>query len=226
MNEQPLETQRPDPAASIQPHRGTLILVLGILSLVVCNLLGIFAWIMGRNDLAAMRAGRMDRSGQTMTNIGQILGIIGTVLIGVSVLMGGIGLVIASLAFVRYREAKSQAYSEMFAEVEKVNKEDRAWDAREDAKASTARAQIKHIDESVQIYKLERDEFPATLQELTRPNNDQPAMLTSHDLIDPWKRPYKYDPAGPRNKGLQPDIWTDGPQGDGIGRIGNWNSER
>ena len=168
----------------------------------------------------------MDRSGQTMTNIGQILGIIGTVMLGVSVLMGGIGLVIASLAFFRYREARSQAYSEMFAKVATVNEDSRALDAREDAKASMARAQVKLLDQVVQIYRLEHDEFPATLQELTRPNNDQPAFLTSHDLIDPWKRPYKYDPAGPRNKGLQPDIWTDGPKGDGVGRIGNWTSER
>src|SRR5262249_21073957 len=33
------------------PHRGSLILTLGILSLVVCHPLGLFAWIMGNNDL-------------------------------------------------------------------------------------------------------------------------------------------------------------------------------
>lgn len=56
-----------------QPHRGTLIVVLGILSLVACAPLG-------SADLAAMRAGRMDPSGKDMTQIGYILGIIGTVL--------------------------------------------------------------------------------------------------------------------------------------------------
>jgi hypothetical protein len=35
----------------MKPHRGTLILVLGILSLVVCGLLGIFVWVMGSGDL-------------------------------------------------------------------------------------------------------------------------------------------------------------------------------
>lgn len=63
-----------------QPHRGTLIVVLGILSLVACAPLGIGAWMMGSADLAAMRAGRMDPSGKDMTQIGYILGIIGTVL--------------------------------------------------------------------------------------------------------------------------------------------------
>src|SRR5262245_40889125 len=56
--------------ASLQPHRGTLILVLGILSLVSCGLFGPFAWVMGSNDLAEMRAGRMDPEGQGTTEAG------------------------------------------------------------------------------------------------------------------------------------------------------------
>ncbi|GIW79665.1 MAG: hypothetical protein KatS3mg105_1472 [Gemmatales bacterium] len=69
----------------VQPHRGTLVLVLGILSLVVCAPLGIAAWIMGSNDLAAMRAGRMDPSGESMTQVGYVLGIIGTVFFGIGI---------------------------------------------------------------------------------------------------------------------------------------------
>ena len=59
-----------------------LILTFGILSLVLCNLFGPFAWIMGSSDMAAMRAGRMDRSGEGLTQGGMICGIIGTVLLG------------------------------------------------------------------------------------------------------------------------------------------------
>jgi predicted Zn finger-like uncharacterized protein len=68
------------------PHRGPLILVLGILSLVFCwtwvmsMVLGPIAWIMGHNDLKEMRAGRMDSDGQGMTNAGMICGIISTLL--------------------------------------------------------------------------------------------------------------------------------------------------
>ena len=62
------------------PHRGTTILVLGILSLVCCGPVGIFAWIMGKSDLAAIDSGAMDPAGRQMTNIGRILGIIGCVL--------------------------------------------------------------------------------------------------------------------------------------------------
>jgi len=64
----------------MKPHRGTLILVLGILSLVCCGLLGIAAWLMGNTDLKEMAAGTMDPTGQGMTNAGKICGIIGTVL--------------------------------------------------------------------------------------------------------------------------------------------------
>jgi hypothetical protein len=63
----------------MQPHRGTLILVLGILSLVVCGFLGPVAWIMGGGDLKEMRAGRMDPSGEGSTNAGRICGMISSV---------------------------------------------------------------------------------------------------------------------------------------------------
>ena len=73
----------------LQPHRGTVILVLGILGLVMCGPIGIIAWIMGKSDLDAMRRGVMDPSGQGMTNAGYILGIIATVLtlLGVAVVI-------------------------------------------------------------------------------------------------------------------------------------------
>jgi len=62
-------------------HRGAMVLTLGILSLVVCGFLGPVAWIMGNNDLAAMRAGRMDPSGEGTTQAGRICGIIASILL-------------------------------------------------------------------------------------------------------------------------------------------------
>lgn len=74
----------------MKPHRGTLILVLGILGLVVCGPLGIVAWIMGSGDLKEMDAGTMDPSGRGNTNAGKICGIIATVLMAISVVIVGI----------------------------------------------------------------------------------------------------------------------------------------
>jgi len=82
----------------MKPHRGTVILVLGILGLVLCMPLGIVAWIMGSADLKDMDAGTMDPSGRGNTNAGKICGMIATILaivglvIGVLVFMLGVGL--------------------------------------------------------------------------------------------------------------------------------------
>lgn len=61
-----------------KPHRGALILVLGILGLVFCPLTAPFAWMMGSEDLRQMRAGRMDPEGEGLTQAGRVLGMIVT----------------------------------------------------------------------------------------------------------------------------------------------------
>jgi len=64
-----------------KPHRGVLILVLGILSIVLCGFFtGIPAWVMGNNDLKEMEQGIMDPSGRGMTQAGRIIGMIITIL--------------------------------------------------------------------------------------------------------------------------------------------------
>ena len=65
----------------MKPHRATLVLVLGILGLILCQILGVVAWIMGNNDLKAMDQGLMDPEGRSNTQVGRILGIIATVLL-------------------------------------------------------------------------------------------------------------------------------------------------
>ncbi|MDI1290640.1 MAG: DUF4190 domain-containing protein [bacterium] len=69
----------------LKPHRGSTILVLGILSIVLCQILGIIAWVMGNADLREMDAGTMDPAGRESTNAGKVCGIIGTVLLGLGV---------------------------------------------------------------------------------------------------------------------------------------------
>jgi hypothetical protein len=63
-----------------KPHRGTLVLVLGILSIVVCFIFGIVAWVMANVDLREMAAGTMDPAGEGNTKAGRICGIIGTII--------------------------------------------------------------------------------------------------------------------------------------------------
>ena len=73
---------------AMRPHRGTLILVFGILSIVCCFIFGIIAWVMGNGDLREMNMGRMDPSGRGLTQAGKICGIIGIVLIILQIVAG------------------------------------------------------------------------------------------------------------------------------------------
>lgn len=68
------------------PHRGVLIIVLGVLSLVVCAPLGVAAWIMGQGDLKKMKMGLIDPEGKGLTMAGMICGIISSVLLIVGVI--------------------------------------------------------------------------------------------------------------------------------------------
>jgi predicted Zn finger-like uncharacterized protein len=72
-----------------EPHRGVLIMVLGIISIVLVATiflgwlgipLGICAWVMGQKDLRKMRENIMDDEGMGLTQAGWICGIIGTIL--------------------------------------------------------------------------------------------------------------------------------------------------
>jgi len=82
----------------MEPHRGIMILVFGILGLVVCQLFGIAAWVMGNTDLNEMNAGYMDPSGRDLTNAGRICGMIATALLIIPVMFGLIVVLISLLA--------------------------------------------------------------------------------------------------------------------------------
>lgn len=73
------------------PHRGGLILALGLISLLgfmmfyLPGLLGPVAWALGSYDLREMRERRMDPTGEGMTQAGRVLGIVATALLTVLV---------------------------------------------------------------------------------------------------------------------------------------------
>lgn len=74
----------------LAPHRGAVILVLGILSFVVpCGglVMAIIAWMFANTDLAKMANGEMDSSGRGLTQAGKILGIVNVALTVVGVVL-------------------------------------------------------------------------------------------------------------------------------------------
>lgn len=78
-----------------EASQATTILVLGIIGLILCQLLGPVAWVMGNNELKAIDAGRRPPENRGNANAGRILGIIATVLLGL-----GIVFLILALGFV------------------------------------------------------------------------------------------------------------------------------
>ena len=68
-------------APPLEPHRGTTIQVLGILSLFFLPVvLGPLAWIWGRQDLRKMADGKMDPAGKAATETGRICGMIASII--------------------------------------------------------------------------------------------------------------------------------------------------
>ncbi len=68
----------------VSPHRGGMILTLGILGFCV-GVTGPVAWILGNIDIAAIRAGTMDRDGESMTQAGRVCGIVSTIWVFVQI---------------------------------------------------------------------------------------------------------------------------------------------
>jgi hypothetical protein len=88
----------------------------------------------------------------------------------------------------------------------------------DDARAQFARAQAQQLTVASQTYHLQFGEPPTSLKDLVKPPEGKPFVEPSA-LTDPWGKPYQYDPAGPKNGGARPDVWTTTPGGK---VIGNW----
>ena len=71
---------------AVDHPKGITVLVLGILSLVCCSPLGIVAYVMGNNALREIDAQPGRYSNRQIVQIGRILGIIGMVLLAITVL--------------------------------------------------------------------------------------------------------------------------------------------
>ena len=65
---------------ALQPHRGTLVLTLGLVGMLLFSPLGVVAWILGVLELKAMDRGERDPAGRGPTIAGMIFGIIATVM--------------------------------------------------------------------------------------------------------------------------------------------------
>lgn len=83
----------PPPPPPEAKGNATTVLVLGIISIVCCQVAGPIAWFLGNKELQAIRAGISPASGEGTAKAGMIMGIVGTIfLIGIIIfsLFGGL----------------------------------------------------------------------------------------------------------------------------------------
>ncbi len=73
----------------------------------------------------------------------------------------------------------------------------------------TARVKIKTINFALGSYFASKNEYPKSLNVLTE--GDIAILPDADSIVDPWKKPFQYDPKGPKNNGSQPDVWTVSP---------------
>lgn len=94
------------------------------------------------------------------------------------------------------------------------------------AKIAVARTSAIVLGTAAQRFMVKYERYPKTLGELAEPPNGTP-YVDKKDRLDPWGLPFQYDPDGPKNKGLKPDVWSIGPNAnDPKGRYGNWPPPR
>ena len=74
------------PASAQQSSKATTALVLGVLGIICCGLLAPVAWYMANEELKSIDAGRIADSNRGMAQVAKILGIIGTILLGLAIL--------------------------------------------------------------------------------------------------------------------------------------------
>ena len=86
-NQPPPGYAPPPPMQYAQDHpRATLSLILGILSVLLCQLISPFAWVIGKRTVNEIDASRGQLSGRGLAQAGYILGIVGTVLLALGVI--------------------------------------------------------------------------------------------------------------------------------------------
>lgn len=78
----------PQPTGTREHPEGTKVLVLGILSLVICGLIGPFAWVSGNRVLKEIDSSGGGYTNRGAVNAGRICGIVGSILLIVGLVLG------------------------------------------------------------------------------------------------------------------------------------------
>jgi uncharacterized membrane protein YjgN (DUF898 family) len=84
----------PQPYAPPEHPQATTVMLLGILSVAVCGLIAPFAWVMGNRVVREIEASNGQLGGHSQAQVGRIIGIVWTCIMGVVLVLGLVGLAI------------------------------------------------------------------------------------------------------------------------------------
>ncbi|HJQ06962.1 MAG TPA: DUF4190 domain-containing protein [Nocardioides sp.] len=123
MTDQNSVPTRPPSPPPIDHPRGTVVLVLGILSLILCAPLGIISWILGRSALKEIDQSPGRYGNRGLMKAGMICGIIGTCLLAVVIIPVGVLVTVFTLHGVSTQgdDARCRAEMETVAVAEEAN---------------------------------------------------------------------------------------------------------
>src|SRR6202035_1302650 len=93
------------------------------------------------------------------------------------------------------------------------------------SKKDRAKLDCKNLEQLITSYFAKHDKYPENLEALAQTHsNGSPPLVSEKGLIDPWGRPYHYDPQKLHPKTERPLIWSDGPNpGEDGSKISNWD---
>jgi general secretion pathway protein G len=92
------------------------------------------------------------------------------------------------------------------------------------SKRGMAKSQVTTLTKAAENYYIDHSSnYPPSLNALLQQDEGGgPYLKTPDALVDPWGKPYQYDPSGQHNSGRQPDVWADAPGGP----VGNWSGSK
>ena len=131
----------------------------------------------------------------------------------------------------KYDERLEKSNKELQAETQRIESIPQAYAVVKDStlfkmfdedRQELAKAELSALTLASQAYKLKYGDYPDKLERLVKPPDGTPYIESKDSLIDPWGRPYEYDPKGKKNDGRKPDIWSLGPRHKDGEIIGNW----
>jgi len=88
------------------------------------------------------------------------------------------------------------------------------------SKNNLAKAGAVNVEKALMSYWTDHNQnYPADLSVLTQRDEHGGPYIDGDGLLDPWQKPYRFNPSGEHDNGAKPDVFTESPEGV---VIGNW----